>query len=64
MPEFKGREAEREAKKTKELAPYIEAALARKKFMPMPGDKDIPLFPALGRSIAEGEQGPNKEVQV
>jgi hypothetical protein len=30
----------------------------------MPGDKDIPVFPALGRSIAEGEQDPNKEVQV
>ena len=64
MPEFKEREAEREAKKTEELAPYIEAALARKKFMPMPGDKDIPVFPALARSIAEGEQDPNKEVQV
>ena len=64
MPEFKAREAEREAKKTEELAPYIEAALARKKFMPMPDGKDIPLFPALVRSIAESEQDPNKEVQV
>ena len=64
MPEFKAREAEREAKKTEELAPYIEAALARKKLMPMPDDKDIPVFSALGRSIAEGEQDPNKEVQV
>ena len=32
--------------------------------MPMPDDKDIPVFPALGRSIAEGEQDLNKEVQV
>ncbi len=64
MPEFKAREAEREAKKAEELAPYIEAALARKKFMPMPDDKDIPVFPALGRSIAEGEQEPDKEAQV
>ena len=64
MPEFKAREAEREAKKTEELLPYIKAALARKKFMPMPNDKDIPVFPTLGRSIAEGEQDPNKEVQV
>ena len=31
----------------------IEAALARKKFMPMPDDNDIPVFPALGRSIVE-----------
>ena len=28
-PEFKAREAEREAKKEVELAPYIEAAMAR-----------------------------------
>jgi alkanesulfonate monooxygenase SsuD/methylene tetrahydromethanopterin reductase-like flavin-dependent oxidoreductase (luciferase family) len=30
MPEFKEREEEREAKKLKELAPYLEAAMARK----------------------------------
>ena len=64
MPEFKAREAEREAKKTEELAPYIEAALARKQFMPAPDDKDIPVFPALGRSIVEGEADPNKNAQV
>ena len=64
MPEFKAREAEREAKKTEELAPYIEAALARKEFMPMPDDKDIPVYPALGRSIVEGEADPNKEAQA
>jgi len=64
MPEFKAREAEREAKKIEELAPYIEAALARKQFMPMPDDKDIPVYPALGRSIVEGEADPNKEAQA
>lgn len=64
MPEFKAREAEREAKKTEELAPYIEAALARKEFMPTPDDKDIPVFPALGRSIVEGEADPNEAVQA
>jgi len=64
MPEFKAREAEREAKKIEELAPYIEAALARKQFMPAPDDKDIPVFPALGRSIVEGEADPNKNAQV
>jgi len=64
MPEFKAREAEREAKKSEELAPYIEAALARKQFMPAPDDKDIPVFPALGRSIVEGEADPNKNAQV
>ena len=30
MPEFKARTAERERRKQEELAPYIEAALARK----------------------------------
>ncbi len=64
MPEFKAREAEREAKKTEELAPYIEAALARKEFMPTPDDKDIPVFPALGRSIVEGEADPNEAAQA
>jgi hypothetical protein len=61
MPEFKKREAEREAKKNEELAPYIEAAMARKQYMEMPADDDIPVFPALGRSIIEGENDPNKQ---
>jgi len=30
--------------------------------MPRSDDKDIPVFPALERSIAEGEQDPNKEI--
>jgi hypothetical protein len=34
MPEFKAGEAEREARKQAELAPYVEAALARKKRLP------------------------------
>jgi hypothetical protein len=61
MPEFKEREEEREAKKDAELAPYIEAAMARKQYMEMPADADIPVFPALGRSIIEGENDPNKQ---
>ena len=60
MPEFKQREAEREARKAEELAPYIEAAMARKQYMPMPADADIPVYPALGRSVVEGEKDPNK----
>ena len=57
----KEREAMREAKKTEELAPYIEAALARKEYMKMLSDDEIPTFPALGRSIVEGEADPNKQ---
>jgi|TARA_B100000315_G_scaffold251066_1_gene285226 alkanesulfonate monooxygenase SsuD/methylene tetrahydromethanopterin reductase-like flavin-dependent oxidoreductase (luciferase family) len=46
MPEFvEGRE-EREAKKAAELAPYIEAALARKKHMEPLADEDIPVVHA------------------
>jgi alkanesulfonate monooxygenase SsuD/methylene tetrahydromethanopterin reductase-like flavin-dependent oxidoreductase (luciferase family) len=53
MPEFKAREEEREAKKMAELAPYLDAAMARKQMMPMPSDEDLPTFMALGRRITE-----------
>lgn len=53
MPEFKAGEAEREAKKQAELAPYIEAALARKPFMKPLADDEIPTFEALGRRISQ-----------
>lgn len=63
MPEFKSREAEREAKKAQELAPFIEAAMARKKYMRPLGDDEIPTFPALGRSVVEGKADPNKQAR-
>jgi alkanesulfonate monooxygenase SsuD/methylene tetrahydromethanopterin reductase-like flavin-dependent oxidoreductase (luciferase family) len=53
MPEFKARTAEREARKQAELAPYIEAALARRVGMAPLADAEIPVFPALGRRITE-----------
>ena len=53
MPEFKARAAEREAQKMADLAPWIEAALARKQYMPMPPDDELPVFEALGRRISE-----------
>ena len=56
MPEFKARTAERERRKQQQLAPYIEAALARKVKMPPLKDADIPVFPALGRRIVEESQ--------
>ena len=61
MPEFKQRTAQREARKQEELAPYIEAAMARKQYMKPLADDEIPVFPALGRSIVEGENDPNKK---
>ena len=53
MPEFKARAAERERKKQAELAPFLEAAMARKVAMPELRDQDIPVFPALARKITE-----------
>jgi|TARA_B100000315_G_scaffold136512_1_gene125799 alkanesulfonate monooxygenase SsuD/methylene tetrahydromethanopterin reductase-like flavin-dependent oxidoreductase (luciferase family) len=53
MPEFKERQAAQAKKKDAELAPYIEAALARKNYLQQLKDDDIPVFPALGRAIAE-----------
>lgn len=46
MPEFHAGEAERLAKKEAELAPFIEAALARKDWMQPLADDEIPLIPA------------------
>jgi len=61
MPEFKAAEAEREARKARELAPFIEAALARKQRMPALQDADIPVFEALGRKISE-ESSSNESI--
>jgi alkanesulfonate monooxygenase SsuD/methylene tetrahydromethanopterin reductase-like flavin-dependent oxidoreductase (luciferase family) len=46
MSEFKQQVAEREAKKAKELAPFIEAALARKQWMKPLEDHEIPVVKA------------------
>jgi alkanesulfonate monooxygenase SsuD/methylene tetrahydromethanopterin reductase-like flavin-dependent oxidoreductase (luciferase family) len=53
MPEFKAEAEARERRKMEELAPYIEAALARKQRLDAPADDEIPTFPALGRRITE-----------
>jgi alkanesulfonate monooxygenase SsuD/methylene tetrahydromethanopterin reductase-like flavin-dependent oxidoreductase (luciferase family) len=55
MPTFKEGEEEREAKKQAELAPYIEAALKRKKRMPALPEGEIPELLAYGRDIVERE---------
>ncbi|MDO8422431.1 MAG: LLM class flavin-dependent oxidoreductase [Parvibaculum sp.] len=52
MPEFKAEVAEREARKARELAPFIEAALARKNWMKPLADADIPLVRA---SVAKAQ---------
>jgi alkanesulfonate monooxygenase SsuD/methylene tetrahydromethanopterin reductase-like flavin-dependent oxidoreductase (luciferase family) len=52
MPEFKEKEAEREAQKMEELAPAIEAAFRRKRAMPALADADIPTYRAYGNTVA------------
>ena len=46
MPEFHAREAQRLAHKSNELAPFYEAALARKQWMTPLADADIPVVRA------------------
>ncbi len=46
MPAFKAQVAEREAKKARELAPWIEAAMGRKRWMAPLADHEIPVVPA------------------
>jgi alkanesulfonate monooxygenase SsuD/methylene tetrahydromethanopterin reductase-like flavin-dependent oxidoreductase (luciferase family) len=53
MPEFHEKEAERQRRKAEELAPYVEAALARKQTMaPLP-ESEIPAVKAYGRPDAQ-----------
>lgn len=46
MPDFKSTVTAREKAKQEELAPYVEAALARKQWMPPLADEDIPVVKA------------------
>jgi alkanesulfonate monooxygenase SsuD/methylene tetrahydromethanopterin reductase-like flavin-dependent oxidoreductase (luciferase family) len=48
LPDFKTRDRVREQKKQSELAPFVEAALARKPRMPVLAHKDIPSVRAFG----------------
>ncbi len=59
MPEFKEFEAEREAKKQEELAPYIEEAFKRKaernEMMAELSDDDIPVYGPYGFDVVASE---------
>ena len=57
QPEFKERELVREQQKQEELAPYIEAALARKPKMEAMKAEEIPIVKAAGRRRQESGQG-------
>jgi alkanesulfonate monooxygenase SsuD/methylene tetrahydromethanopterin reductase-like flavin-dependent oxidoreductase (luciferase family) len=53
MPEFKAEEEARVRRKNEELAPYIEAAMARKHQAAQMKDEDIPTFESYGYNVAE-----------
>ena len=53
MPEFKSREPERERKKLEELAPYLDAAMDRKRGLRDLKDDEIPTYMSLGRKVSE-----------
>ena len=55
MPAFARRHTKRETAKQKELAPYVEQALARKQRRPALRDADIPAIVALGQQQAKQE---------
>jgi alkanesulfonate monooxygenase SsuD/methylene tetrahydromethanopterin reductase-like flavin-dependent oxidoreductase (luciferase family) len=61
MPEFRERETARAEAKQRELAPYVEKALARKQRMSAMADADIPVFVALGRKVAEDGGGTERQ---
>jgi alkanesulfonate monooxygenase SsuD/methylene tetrahydromethanopterin reductase-like flavin-dependent oxidoreductase (luciferase family) len=56
QPEFKERDPAHRKRKEEELAPFVEAALARKSWMEPLEDAEIPKFPALGRNIVASMQ--------
>ena len=59
MPALKEGDAAREAKKAAELAPHIEAALARKRPMAALAERAIPTVPAYGNTILQPGQSPD-----
>jgi alkanesulfonate monooxygenase SsuD/methylene tetrahydromethanopterin reductase-like flavin-dependent oxidoreductase (luciferase family) len=59
MPVMKADQAARDARKQAELAPYVEAALRRKKWMRPLAPDAIPPISAFGRSVVAGDGTPN-----
>ena len=53
MPEFKERKTSASAPSASAWRPAIEAAMARKQFMPAPTDEEIAEMRAYGRTIVE-----------
>ena len=56
MPALKADQAERDARKQAELAPFIEAALKRKTRMAPVEPSALPTVSAYGRSVVQADQ--------
>jgi hypothetical protein len=67
MPALKADQAERDAKKQAEFAPFIDAALKRKKRMAPVTASALPTVSAYGRNVVQPEQateGPTHHVNA
>jgi len=67
MPALKADQAARDARKAKELAPFIAAALKRKKRLLPVAPSAIPTVSAYGRSVVQAEQaaeGPTHHINA
>jgi alkanesulfonate monooxygenase SsuD/methylene tetrahydromethanopterin reductase-like flavin-dependent oxidoreductase (luciferase family) len=67
MPVLKAGQAERDARKQKELAPFMEAALKRKERMPPLAPPAIPTVSAYGRNVVQTDQsaeGPTHHINA
>ena len=56
MPALKAGQAARDAKKQAELAPFIEAALKRKKRLAPVDPAEVPVVSAYGRNVVQADQ--------
>ena len=56
MPALKAGQAQRDARKQAELAPFIEAALKRKKRMAPVDPAKVPVVSAYGRNVVQAGQ--------
>jgi alkanesulfonate monooxygenase SsuD/methylene tetrahydromethanopterin reductase-like flavin-dependent oxidoreductase (luciferase family) len=61
LPAFAAEREEREAKKARELAPFIAAAMARKRTMAPLADEDIPVVPASKPPLPDVPAGQDRQ---
>ena len=66
MPKFQAEAAGREARKAASLRPHLEAAVARKRFMPPIAREDVPVVPAAveGGDLRRARGGPEERCRL